>query len=176
MDDTIVKLHTEKTWTGFFYSLIGVTLPFTLSLIGILIIKKYDFIVSFIDDGQILLFAVGLLSSAFYIFRDESNQKSLKKAKLKIDRLISHFTILFLIVSAVMYAIIYSFTLMETEATIATDITINTWFIRISSVLIFIFALYASYSSIYVDFLKVYPIVDVKKESTKGVKDLLDKL
>jgi Kef-type K+ transport system membrane component KefB len=169
-NSTIKKQHKEKTLTGFLYSIFGVTLPFLLSLIGILMIKKYENIVSFIDDGQILLFSAGLLTSAYYIFREEENQRSLKKSNLKFDRLISHFTIVFLIISSVMYAILYTFSISKV------DFDLSTWFIRITSVIIFCFAIYAAYSSTYVDFLKVYPVVDVKKESTKGVKDIMDKL
>ena len=170
MDENIIKLHKEKTWTGFLYSIFGVTLPFFLSLIGIMIVTKYEHIISFIDDGQILLFAAGLLTSAYYIFRDDENQKSLRKSELKVDRLVSHLTILFLIFTSVMYAILYTLEISNSE------FDINVWFIRFSSIIIFGFAGYASYSSIYVDFLKVYPIVDVKKESTKEVKNIMDKL
>lgn len=170
MENSINKLHNEKTWTGFLYSIFGVTLPFILSLIGILIIKKFEHIVSFIDDGQFLLFSAGLLTSAYYIFRDEENQRSLKKSVLKFDRLTSHLTIFFLIITSVMYAILYSIGISHSA------IDLNVWFIRIASVVIFAFAAYASFSSIYVDFLKVYPDVDVKMESKKGVSDIMDKL
>lgn len=170
MDISAIKHHREKTWTGFLYSIFGVTLPFLLSLIGIMMIKKYEHIISFIDDGQILLFSAGLLTSAYYIFRDSENQMSLKKSALSFDRFVNHLTIVFLIITSVMYAILYSISISHTS------IDLNMWFIRISSVLIFIFAIYASYTSIYVDFLKIYPIVDVKKESTQAVNDLVDKL
>ncbi|MDA3945048.1 MAG: hypothetical protein PF694_16080 [Bacteroidetes bacterium] len=170
MENSLNRLHNEKTWTGFLYSIFGVTLPFILSLIGILIIKKYEHIVSFIDDGQFLLFSAGLLTSAYYIFRDEENQRSLNKSALKIDRLTSHLTIIFLIITSVMYAILYSIGISHSS------IDLNVWFIRIASVLIFSFAVYASFSSIYVDFLKVYPNVDIGKESKKGVSDIMDKL
>lgn len=170
MKDEIKKIHAEKTWTGFLYSIFGVTLPFFLSLIGILIISKYDYIISFIDDGQILLFAAGLLTSAYYVFRDEDNQRSLKKSELKLYRLISHLTIIFLIFTSVTYAILYTIVISNSE------FNINIWFIRLSSFVIFLFSAYAAYSSIYVDFLKLYPIVDVKKESTKGIENIMDKL
>lgn len=170
MEEIIKKLHTEKTWTGFLYSIFGVTLPFFVSLIGILMITKYEHIISFVDDGQILLFAAGLLTSAYYIFRDDENQKSLKKSTLKADRLVSHLTIVFLIFTSVMYAILYTIGISNF------DFDINVWFIRLSSIIIFGFSVYAAYTSIYVDFLKVYPIVDVKKESTKGVKNIMDQL
>jgi hypothetical protein len=170
MDISVIKEHSEKTRTGFLYSIFGVTLPFILSLIGILIIKKYDHIISFIDDGQILLFSAGLLASAYYIFRDDENQKSMKKSTLKCIGLVNHLTIIFLIITSVMYAILYSFGISQTS------IELNIWFIRISSVFIFSFSAYASYSSIYIDFLKVYPTVDVKKESTQAVQDIMDKL
>lgn len=170
MENSINNGHNEKTWTGFLYSIFGVTLPFLLSLIGILIIKKYEHIVSFIDDGQFLLFSAGLLTSAYYIFRDEENQKSLNKSDLKFDRIISHLTIIFLIVTSVMYAILYSIGISHSS------IDLNIWFIRVASILIFAFSVYASFSSIYVDFLKVYPTVDIGEESKKGVADIMAKL
>lgn len=170
MDISVIKEHSVKTWTGFLYSIFGVTLPFILSLIGILIIKKYEHIVSFIDDGQILLFSAGLLASTYYILRDDENQKSHKKSPLKGIGLVNHLTIVFLMISSVMYAILYSFGISRAS------IDLNIWFIRISSVIIFLFSAYASFSSIYIDFLKVYPIIDVKKESTQAVQDIMDKL
>jgi hypothetical protein len=170
MENSVIKEHNEKTWTGFLYSIFGVTLPFTLSFIGILVIKKYDYVVSFIDDGQFLLFSAGLLTSAYYIFRDEENQKSLKKSVLKFDRLISHLTIVFLIIASVLYAILYFIGISHFL------FDLNIWFIRVISILIFAFSVYASFSSIYVDFLKVYPEIDIEKESKKGVKDIMDKL
>ncbi|MRT17122.1 hypothetical protein F3C99_09150 [Vitellibacter sp. q18] len=170
MEENIKKLHAEKTWTGFLYSIFGVTLPFFLSLIGIMIISKYEYIISFVDDGQILLFSAGLLTSAYYIFRDEENQKSLHKSKLKFDKLISHLTIVFLIFTSVMYAILYTIGISNSK------FDINISFIRISSIIIFGFAVYAAFSSIYVDFLKVYPIVDVKEESTREVNDLMNNI
>lgn len=170
MEENIKELHKEKTWTGFLYSIFGVTLPFFLSLIGIMMITKYEYIISFIDDGQILLFAAGLLTSAYYIFRDDDNQESLRKSNLKRDRLVSHLTIVFLIFTSVMYAILYTIGISNSE------FDINVWFIRLSSIIIFGFAVYAAYSSIYVDFLKVYPIVDVKKESAQEVKSIMDEL
>jgi hypothetical protein len=169
-ENKIIKEHNEKTWIGFFYSIFGVTLPFILSLIGILIIGKYDHIVSFIDDGQIFLFSAGLLTSAYYIFSDEENQKSLKKLPLRHVKLVNHLTIAFLIVTSVIYAILYSIGISHS------NIDLNTWFIRISSVIIFAFATYASFSSIYIDFMKVYPVIDVERESKKGVEDIMNKL
>lgn len=170
MGENIKKLHNEKTWTGFLYSIFGVTLPFFLSLIGIIMISEYKHIISFIDDGQILLFAAGLLTSSYYIFRDDENQNSLKKSKLKRDRLVSHLTIIFLIFTSVMYAILYTIGISNSE------FNINLWFIRFSSIIIFVFAVYAAYCSIYVDFLKVYPIVDVKKESIEEIQNIMDQL
>lgn len=170
MEIQIKKLHSESTWTGFLYSIFGVTLPFILSFIGILIIKKYEHIISFIDDGQILIFSAGLLTSAIYLFRDEENIRALKKAQFKYDRLLSHLNIVFLIVTSVIYAILYSIGISHK------NIDLNLWFVRISSVLLFCLSVYSTYRSIYIDFLKIFPITDVQAESEKGVQDLMDKL
>ena len=170
METPIIKQHYEKTLTGFLYSIFGITLPFILSLIGILIIKEYNYIVSFIDDGQILLFSAGLLTSAYYIFRDEENQKSLKKSQLRYDRILSHLSFMFLIITSVMYAILYSFRISNE------NIDLNIWFVRISSVILFGLSVYSAYRSIYLDFLKVYPIIDVKKESNKCVNKIIEEL
>ncbi|MBK7107222.1 MAG: hypothetical protein IPH62_18260 [Ignavibacteriae bacterium] len=166
------KLHSEKTWTGFLYSLSGITLPFLISLIGIFIIQKYEHIISFIDDGQILLFSAGLATGAFYLFRDEENQKALKKSVFKFDRLLSHLSIFFIIISSVIYAILYSIEISHKNI----DVNINLWFVRIASILLFILSSYTSYRSIYIDFLKIYPNIDVKSKSNEEVENILEGL
>ncbi len=170
MENLIIKERCEKTWTGLMYSIFGVILPFILSLIGILIIKKYEYIISFLDDGQFLLFSAGLLTGAFYLFRDDENQKSMKKYASKFARLVSHLTIMFLIIASVMYAILYTLGISD----ILLDL--NIWFVRVMSVLIFVFSIYATFSSIYFDFVKVYPEVDIERERQKGVKNIMDQI
>jgi len=170
MGKTKLQEHKDKTQIGFFYSIAGVTLPFLLSLLGIAMINKYEFVVSFVDDGQFLLFSAGLLTSAYYILRDEENQRSLAKSSIKNKKVLNHATVLLLIVSSVMYALLYFVQISDAA------INLNVWFIRASSLLLFSFSCYASYNSIFVDFLKVYPPVDVKKESTMGVNNIMDQL
>lgn len=175
-DNEFRNWHSRKIWRSFFYSLLGVTLPFFLSLIAIFTISKYEFIVSFLDDGQILLFSVGLLTSAFYIFREDDNQKEVQKLKLNIAKReirlenLGDFVMIFLLFSSVIYAILYIFQI------ITPAIAINIWFIRIASILIFLFSLFAIFQGIRVDYLNKVPKVDVRKESEKGVNDILDQL
>ena len=55
-------IHFEKTLKGFSYSVLGY-FTFILSLIPIIILKKYDAIYTFLDQGQFLLFGAGLYNS-----------------------------------------------------------------------------------------------------------------
>lgn len=160
-------IRIEKTWTSFLYTIFGVTLPFFLSLLGIAMLRKYEFIISFVDDGQFLLFSVGLLTSALYIFREEENQRALKKW---YDKILSHGTFFILLFSSALYAILYTLGILSEYQ------DMNVWFIRISSLIIFIFAMIAAFRSIYIDLLKIYPHVDVKKISTDQVNNIMDQL
>lgn len=164
------KLRKEKTWTGFSYTVFGTTLPFFLSLLGILLISKSGEIISFLDDGQVLLFSVGLLTSSFYIFRDEDNLKTLRKSKHKLNILINHFILIFLLFCSVIYAILYTINISESI------LEINILFVRWSSIIAFIFALRATYISINIDLYKIYPPIDVQKESQHEVKNIMDEL
>lgn len=175
-DAEFQKWHSRKTLRSFFYSILGVILPFLLSLIGIMIISKYEYIISFLDDGQVLLFSVGLLTSAFYIFREDENVKEVRQLKLKLFKWkirlenLGDFVMIFLLFSSVIYAILYIFQI------ITPSVNINISFIRIVSILIFLFSLFAIFQGIRVDNLNKYPKVDVRKESQKGVNNILDKL
>lgn len=176
-DNEFKKWHSRKTWRSFFYSLIGVTLPFFLSLICIIMIRKYEFIISFVDDGQFLLFSVGLLTSAFYIFREDENQKEIRDLTLTIRgksfRLenLGDFIMFFLLFSSVIYALLYTFTLIDISF-----LPVNIWFVRIASLLIFGFSLFSIFKGIQVDYYNKSPKVDIQKESKKGVDDILQQL
>lgn len=164
------KKHLEKTNLGFFYTITGVLLPFFISLLAIILISRYDKIISFLDDGQLLLFSVGLLTSVQYILRDDDNQKSLSKLHSSWKYL-GHLGLFALLVSSIMYALLYTFSIAHP---IPIEININ--FIRLLSIVIFFFSCFAIYKSIYVDYMKFLPKVDVNETSKDGVDDILKKL
>ena len=62
------KIHLEKTLKGFTYNVLGVILPFILSLFPIFILGKYEAIWTFLDQGQFLLFGAGLYTSSIFLF------------------------------------------------------------------------------------------------------------
>lgn len=163
--DQVKNFHLEKTWRGFFYNVLGVTLPFILSLIPILILKKYENIFSFLDHGQFLIFSAGLFTSSVFLFSE--NHKSIKS---KSDKILSNISLWSLIICSSFYAIIYCLNILEI------NIKIDLLFIRFASLILYFIAVYSIYRSVYIDFLKTYPKVDVKKESKKGVDNILGQL
>lgn len=170
MEKSVLKEHGEKTRIRLGYSVAGVTFPFVLSLIGIFLIKKYEYILSFLDDGQFLIFSTGLLTSALYIFRDNESQKNLKKSLFKFDRLLGHLIYSLLIITSAMYAIMYTVGIMHVS------IDLNIWFIRVTSILFFSLSIYVLFRSIYVDFLKEHPGVNIEKERKKEINKIMNEL
>jgi len=160
------RIHLEKTIKGFTYNVIGVILPFILSLIPIFILSKYDAILTFLDKGQFLLFGAGLYASSIFLFGE--NRSSIRKTK---DKILSNLVIWFLIICSTFYAIIYCLDLINNSA-----YSLNTGFIRGASIVLFIISVISIYRSIYIDFLKSYPEVDIKEESKKGVDNILKQL
>lgn len=160
------KIHLEKTIKGFSYNIMGVTLPFILSLIPIFVLNKYDAIWTFFDEGQFLLFAAGLYTSSIFLFGE--NKQSIVKTK---DKILSNLVMWFLIISASFYAIIYCLNLIENKSFV-----LNIFFIRGTSTFLFIVSVFSIFRSIYIDFLKSYPEIDIKKESKKGVDDIINQL
>lgn len=160
------EIHLEKTIKGFMYNMIGVILPFILSLIPIFVLGRFDAIWAFLDQGQFLLFAAGLYTSSIFLFGE--NIQSIRR---KEDKILSNFAILLLIMCSSFYAIIYCLNLINNGV-----YTVSTCFIRCSSILLFIISLVSFYRSIFIDCLKSYPEVDIKEESKKGVDNILNQL
>lgn len=163
--DKTRKIHLEKTWKSFSFSVLGITLPFILSLIPILILRDYQEIIAFFDDGQFLIFGAGLFTSSYFL--NTENFKSIEKRR---DKFLSNFGFWALIICSAFYAIIYCLKISEI------DLNIDLVLIRSSSIVLYLVAIYSVYRSIYIDFLKIYPEVDVKAESTKEVDDIIGKL
>lgn len=161
----IENIHLEKTWKSFFYTVIGVTLPFLLSLIPIITLSEYKKIVSFLDDGQFLLFGAGLYTSSHFLFTENS-----KSVKLKKDKVLCNIVFWALIFCSSFYAILYLVQIIDYKS------TINLLFVRIGSVILYFLAIYSIYRGIYVDSLKVYPEIDIKKETKQEVDNILDQL
>jgi hypothetical protein len=160
------KKHFEKTMKGFSYNVLGVILPFILSLLGMMILKKYEKIWAFIDEGQFLLFGAGLYTSSIFLFGE--NKSSIRKSS---DKLLSNVSLWFLIVTSALYGIIYFISLLEVRP-LDTDHN----FIRITSILLFVVSLLSIYRSISIDSLKTYASINVEEESQKGVNDILENL
>jgi hypothetical protein len=163
--DRTRKIHLEKTWKSFSYSVLGITLPFILSLIGILLLKDYQEILSFLDDGQFLIFGAGLFTSSYFLYTE--NYKSIEK---KRDKFLSNFGFWALIICSAFYAIIYCLKIS------GINLKIDLFLIRTTSIILYLVAIYSVFRSIYLDFLKTFPEVDVKAESTKEVDDMIGKL
>jgi hypothetical protein len=144
----------------------GVILPFILSLFGIMLFGKYEAIWTFLDQGQFLLFGAGLYTSSIFLFQE--NKKSVRQTK---DKVLSIASVWLLIFCSGLYATIYSYGLLDNVSD-----TMNAIFIRITSVIFFIISLVSVYRSLFIDFLKVYPDVDIKDESKKGVDNILKQL
>lgn len=163
--DKTRKIHLEKTWKSFSYSVLGITLPFILSLIGILLLKDYQKILSFLDDGQFLIFGAGLFTSSYFLYTE--NYKSIDK---KRDKFLSNFGFWALIICSAFYAIIYCLKIS------GINLMIDLFLIRVSSIILYLVAIYSVFRSIYLDFLKTYPEVDVRAESTKEVDSMIGQL
>lgn len=159
------KNHLEKTFKSFSHSVLGITLPFLLSLIPIFIVKDYCQIMTFLDDGQFLIFGAGLFTSAYFLFTE--NYKSVIKRR---DKLLSGICFWAIIACSAFYSILYA--LKITKFNLPIDFVL----IRLSSILLFVLAMYTFYRSIHIDFLKLYPEVDVKAESVKEVDSIIDQL
>ncbi|WP_374951832.1 hypothetical protein [Mucilaginibacter sp.] len=157
------RKHLGKTIKAFSYNVLGVVLPFILSLIPILFLKKYDKIESFLDEGEFLIFASGLYTGALFLFGE--NTASIKKMH---DKILSALCIWLLIICSTSYAIIYCVQLLKLNA------GIDLPFIRIYSLIIFFIAVLASYRSVFIDFLKTYPQVDVEKISKQDVDNIVN--
>ncbi|ACF10803.1 hypothetical protein Cpar_0380 [Chlorobaculum parvum NCIB 8327] len=160
------RIHFEKTLKGFSYNVIGVILPFILSLIPIFVLGKYNAIWTFLDQGQFLLFGAGLYTTSIFLFGE--NQASIRH---DIDKILNNISVWFLIICSSFYAIIYCLDLIKHDA-----LSINTSFIRWTSVLLFFVSIISVYRSLFIDFLKTYPDVDIKEESKKGVDNILKEL
>ncbi|MET3978517.1 hypothetical protein ABIB62_001086 [Mucilaginibacter sp. UYP25] len=159
------KNHLQKTIKALSYNVLGVILPFILSLIPILILKKYDKIEAFLDEGEFLIFAAGLYTGALFLFGENSN--SIKKG---YDKFLSATCLWLLIICSSSYAIIYCLQILDVFKNI--DLS----FIRIYSIIIFSIAVLASYRSVFIDFLKIYPQIDVEQISKQDVDNIVNNI
>jgi len=161
------EIHREKTFKSFSYNIFGITLPFLLSLIPILVIKDYQEILAFLDDGQFLIFGAGLFTSSYLLYTDTDNQKSIKKKK---DKFLSYICFWAILICSSFYSILYCLKITNV------DFPMDCLLIRLSSICLYIIATYAVYRSIFIDFLKLYPEIDVKAESTKEIDKIIGQL
>lgn len=164
--DNQKKIHLEKTIKAFTYNVMGVTLPFILSIFPIIILSQYEALIVFIDQGNFLLFGAGLYTTSLYLFGE--NRSSIKHTK---DKVLFNLSLWLLIITSAIYAIIYGLALIPNAT-----FQLNTSFIRTISLLLFCISIFAVYRSLFVDILKTYPEVNIKDVSKKGVDDILNQL
>lgn len=160
------KLHREKTWKAFFYNIGGVILPFILSLLPILLFNRYEAIWEFLDEGEFLLFSAGLYTTSFYIYGENGNSVT-----MKTDKILKNVSVLLLIVCAAFYAVIYCVKLFHNF-----PLDLNTPFLRIASILLFIGAVWSVYRSLYIEYLKIIPRINVPEQSKSNVEDIMSQL
>jgi len=161
------KLRYQRTLKVFFYNVLGVILPFLLSLIPIMILNKTDKIFSFLDEGQFFLFSAGLLTSAILVFGE--NRTAIKS---DFDKFLNFMSLWLLIFCSAFYAIIYCLSLINIPPCYA----VSTWFIRSSSILLFVIALTSIYRSVYIDSIKENSKIDVQGQSNDEINSIMDKL
>lgn len=160
------KFRIEKTWKGFFYNIGGVVLPFILSLLPIILFRKYEAIWEFLDEGQFLLFSAGLYTTSFYIYGENSNS-----VVEKTDKILKNISVFFLIICSAFYAVIYCIELFHNF-----PIQINTAFIRVASAFLFVGAVWSVFRSLYIDNLRTIPSVNITEKSKSGVDDIMNQL
>lgn len=165
-DQQIEKIHIEKTLKAFSYNVLGVIFPFILSLLPILILRQYAAIWSFLDEGDFFLFSAGLFTTSIFLFSE--NNPSINE---KSDKLLSNLSLWLLIICSAFYAIIYCLNIVNRD-----DLKLDLRFIRCSSLILFSIAVYSVYRSLFIDQLRIYANVDVKKSSKEGVDEILKNL
>ena len=153
----------EKSLKSFFYNLSGVILPFLISLLVLSFFMKLDMISSFLDEGDTLLFSAGLYTTSWYMFNENKH-----KTRTSFDKVLSHLTLLFLIFSSSLYAIVYSRALL-----IGYQIPYSIPFIRISSSVLFTVSIIALYRSTYI---AENPVPNIEGTSASDVKEIMDEL
>lgn len=158
--------HLERTIKGFTYNIGGVILPFILSLLPIILFSKYEAIWEFLDQGEFLLFSAGLYTTSFFLYGENSN--SITKMT---DKILKNLSLWLLIVCAALYAIVYCIDLFH-----GFHLDVNLLFLRLISVCLFGLAALSVYRSLYIDYLKIIPSVDVQKKSKSDVDDIMNQL
>lgn len=166
MEDQQKKIHSDKTLKAFSYNVLGVILPFILSLLPIIILGQYVAIWSFLDEGDFFLFGAGLFTTSVLLFSE--NNSAIRETQ---DKLLSNLSFWLLIICSAFYAIIYCLNIVNRN-----DLKLDLYFIRWSSLILFSIAVYSVYRSLYIDQLRTYPQVDVKKISKEGVDEILKNL
>jgi hypothetical protein len=160
------QFHLDKTLKGFTYNVIGVTLPFLLSLLPIILFGKYHAVVNFLDQGEFLLFSAGLYTTSFFLY--EENSTSVVK---KTDKILKNLSLWLLVICAALYAIIYC-----VELFVQFKISVDLIFLRLFSLALFGIAVWSVFRSIYIDYQKLIPNIDVQKKSGSDVEDIMSQL
>ncbi len=160
------KQHFEKTIKSFLYSIFGTTMPFMLVVLIGFLLNKGEVAINFLDKGEVLLFAAGLYTVSIYLFGE--NKPSIEKT---YDKILSNMTVYLLILTSASYTAIYIVKEFNFES-----VNLNICLIRIVSIVLFIVSAVAVYRSVYIDFKKIYPDVDITQISNDGVNEVLEQL
>ncbi len=150
------------------YNILGVVLPFILSLIPIALLFDFSSILTFIYQGNFLLFSASFYTSAIYLLNENKNQ-----IEDKVDVLFELYSVWLLIISSSTYAILYFSQLAEVKND---KYCFGFYFVIALSLILLGIAIYALYRSLLLEFLRYKPEVNVEKMSQEGVAEIMDNL
>ncbi|SDM91227.1 hypothetical protein SAMN05421813_12839 [Daejeonella rubra] len=158
------KAHYSKTVKTFIYNVLSIILPFILSLFAIGLLKRYDKVSSFLYEGEFLLFSVGLLTNAMYMFNE--NRASIKNY---FDKLLNHACWWLLLFCATFYAIMYAFNEL-------TSYQLDNDLIGIFTGTMFVISVIVSFRSTLLDSLRTYPRIDVDQVNRSAIDNIMEEM
>jgi len=158
--------YNKKFYRALNYNILGVVLPFILSLIPIALLFDFSSIFEFIYQGNFLLFSASFYTTAIYLLNENKYE-----IENKIDVFFELYSVWLLIISSSTYAILYFSQLAEVVIE-----NLGYWFVIILSITLFIVALFALYRSLSLELMKHKPEVNVEKMSKEGVDDIIESL
>lgn len=149
-----------------FYNIMGVVLPFIISVIIVSIFSEVTLIWQFIDQGNFLLFSASFYTTSIYLFRE--NQNSIQDEK---DFWLDLLAIWILVILASIYGVLYFMQINNTDLS-DTKIVI----LRVLSLIIFFKSIYSLYRGFRLDNLNRVPKIDVEKHSKGEIDNIVNNL
>jgi hypothetical protein len=165
LTQTQINEVKEKASRTLFHTVFGTILPLVIGAIILVLFAQPKDLVSFINDGTICLFAAALLTSATYLFTENSESITSKKDK----RIFKYCQPIWIIV-AIVYGSLFA------KKIFSIDNQINTVFLWIISISCFTFSVVALYRALYVDGLRNPPVIDANKERTDEINEIESQL